>query len=729
MELFQKSGSNESEPLAHKLRPQSIEEFFGQEHILGEGRLLRRAIKADQLSSLIFYGPPGTGKTTLARVIANSTKSAFITMNAVLSGVKQLRDAIKEASDYRDLYDRKTILFVDEVHRWNKAQQDALLPWVENGVVILIGATTENPYFEVNSALVSRSRVFQLKKLTNSDLKQIADNAVENKDRGYGNFNVQFQKGALEHLIDTAAGDARSLLNSIQLAVETTPAKFPPAFGEKIYITTTIAEESIQKKVVLYDKEGDYHYDTISAFIKSIRGSDPDAVLYWLAKMVRAGEDPKFIFRRMLISASEDIGLADPQALQVTNAAAAAFDRIGMPEGRFHLTQAALYLATAPKSNSTLAFFDALAVVEQDYEVPNHLRDDNRDKKQFDHGEGYLYPHAYKNHWTAQQYLPSEMQGKIFYTPGTEGYEGSIRDDIIRKREIQLEQALKVQSVEQLTYSPENKKKEQWLRRAEANQAEILEQIRKELFSDLKIPRHSRILDINSGSGLFVWEALRKAPEGGVWAVPFSENHGELIRHFAEQLELPERPEIIPCTLKDFPGKITEIAGNKTQFELISFRDLFKTSSDIEELLSLIYDKSAKDGTILFSQKIPDGSSRLSDFITFTNEETKNIFLKAEKELFSRFRQPDKTRILKTAEKLKINRSINKTVNLSETRIIKNEEIEKWFSLGENLTNYGTIIIELYNQQELTSIKKELNQIKNREILWTTTVLLFRGTK
>ncbi|MBN1648024.1 MAG: AAA family ATPase, partial [Spirochaetales bacterium] len=315
MDLFSQQSDQGREPLASRMRPRTIDEFCGQEHILGEGRLLRRAIKADQLSSLIFYGPPGTGKTTLARVIANTTKSAFMSLNAVLSGVKQLRESIDEAVRYRDLYQRRTILFIDEVHRWNKSQQDALLPWVENGTVILIGATTENPYFEVNSALVSRSRIFQLKSLGREDLEQIARQALADSERGYGKYRISFAEGALGHLIDTAAGDARSLLNSLQLAVETTPEVYPPADGSEINITMTIAEESIQKKVVLYDKEGDYHYDTISAFIKSLRGSDPDAALYWMARMVNAGEDPKFIFRRMLISACEDIGLADPNAL------------------------------------------------------------------------------------------------------------------------------------------------------------------------------------------------------------------------------------------------------------------------------------------------------------------------------------------------------------------------------------------------------------------------------
>ena len=434
------------EPLASRMRPQTLDEYIGQDHIVGRGRLLRRAIAADQLTSVIFYGPPGSGKTTLARVIANHTKSNFITLNAVLTGVADIRNSIKQAEDYYNLYSRRTILFVDEVHRWNKAQQDALLPWVENGTIILIGATTENPFFEVNKALVSRSRVFQLKPLTKDDLKKAADQALKNNDRGYGQWNVEFEEGALEHLIDTANGDARSLLNALELAVETTPEKWnphgnppEPAYGSTIFISKEAAEESIQKKVVLYDRDGDYHYDIISAFIKSLRGRDPDGAMYWLARMVRAGEDPHFIFRRMLISACEDTGLADPMAIAIVTACEEAFDRVGLPEGRYHLAHAALYLSTCPKSNSSMAFFDALSSVEsEDAEVPNHLKDSSRDAEGFGHGSGYLYPHAYRDHWVAQQYLPDALMGRVFYTPSTQGYENEIRNDVLSRRELQI---------------------------------------------------------------------------------------------------------------------------------------------------------------------------------------------------------------------------------------------------------------------------------------------------
>ena len=448
------------EPLAARMRPRNLDEYIGQDHIVGKGRLLRRAIAADQLTSVIFYGPPGSGKTTLARVIANHTKSNFITLNAVLTGVQNIRDSIKQAEDYYNLYSRRTILFVDEVHRWNKSQQDALLPWVENGTIILIGATTENPFFEVNKALVSRSRVFQLKPLTYNDLEKAAHQALTDVERGYGHWKVEFEEGALEHLIETANGDARSLLNALELAIETTPEKWSPyteppvpAYGTQIYISKEAAEESIQKKVVLYDRDGDYHYDIISAFIKSLRGRDPDAACYWLARMVAAGEDPHFIFRRMLISACEDTGLADPNAISIVESCAQAFDRVGMPEGRYFLAHAALYLATAPKSNSSMAFFDALASVEkEDAEVPNHLRDNSRDAEGFGHGAGYLYPHAYRDHWVAQQYLPDTLSGRVFYNPSTQGYEATIREDVLSRRELQIASILeKAQSHEQYT--------------------------------------------------------------------------------------------------------------------------------------------------------------------------------------------------------------------------------------------------------------------------------------
>lgn len=412
-------------PLAARMRPRALEEYIGQDHIVGEGKLLWRAIKTDKLfSSIILWGPPGTGKTTLAQIIANTTKSRFVTISAILAGKADLRVIIDEATERRKLHNERTILFVDEVHRWNKAQQDALLPHVEAGVVTLIGATTENPYFEVNQALISRSRVFQLRNLNQEETGILIDRALADKERGYGNKTVKLDDNARAHLIETASGDARNALNAIELAVESTP----PDEKGVIRVTLDVAQESIQRRAILYDKDGDAHYDTISAFIKSVRGSDPDAALYWLAKMIYAGEDPRFILRRLVILASEDIGLADPLGLVVAASAAQAFDFIGLPEGIYPIVEATLYLATAPKSNSAGAYFKAMRKLEEEGQVsvPRHLMDNSRDTEALGHGKGYIYPHEREGHFAPQQYLPKKLLGSYFYLPSQEGYETQI---------------------------------------------------------------------------------------------------------------------------------------------------------------------------------------------------------------------------------------------------------------------------------------------------------------
>lgn len=413
-------------PLAARMRPRTFDDFIGQEHIIGEGKLLRRAIQADRLfSSIIFTGPPGTGKTTLAQLIALHTKAQFETISAVLAGVAELRRVIHEAEERRKLYQQRTILFIDEVHRWNKAQQDALLPHVESGMLTLIGATTENPYFDVIPALVSRSRVFQLQPLEEAHLLKIIERALFDPDYGYGKHSINLDDDARNHLIQMCGGDARNLLNALELAIETTT----PDKTKTIHITLDVAQESIQKRAVLYDKSGDVHYDTISAFIKSVRGSDPDAALYWLAKMMAAGEDPRFILRRLIILAGEDIGLADPQALVVANAAANAYEFIGLPEGIFPIVEATLYLSTAPKSNSVMAYFDIIKRMEAEGmgQVPIHLMDSNRDAKGFGHGKGYLYPHSFEGHFVPQQYLPNHLAGMHFYKPSDQGYEANVQ--------------------------------------------------------------------------------------------------------------------------------------------------------------------------------------------------------------------------------------------------------------------------------------------------------------
>jgi putative ATPase len=456
MDLFDHAMHNKMRseaPLAARLRPRTLEEFAGQEEIIGPGKLLRRAIEADRLfSSIILWGPPGTGKTTLAMVIANQTKSHFETLSAVMSGKADLRVVIDAALERRKLYQKKTILFVDEVHRWNKAQQDALLPHVENGTFTLIGATTENPYFEVIGALVSRSRVFQLRPLSDRDVRNLLERALKDPERGYGKRKIQVDPDALQHLIHVAGGDARNALNALELAVESTPADKEGL----THITLEVAQDSIQRRAVLYDKDGDAHYDTISAFIKSVRGSDPDAALYWLAKMLYAGEDPRFILRRLIILAGEDIGLGDPLGLVVTNAAAQAFDYIGLPEGIYPIVEATLYLATAPKSNSAGAYFKAFKLIEAEgiLQVPQHLQDSNRDAKALGHGKGYQYPHEDPEHFLPQQYLPSPLLGSYFYNPSNQGYEAAVADRLQRWRNAQRE-ALKITRTQELPDLPE----------------------------------------------------------------------------------------------------------------------------------------------------------------------------------------------------------------------------------------------------------------------------------
>ncbi len=440
-------------PLAARMRPRTLEEFIGQEHILGPGKLLRRAIEADRLfSSIILWGPPGTGKTTLAMVIANQTKSHFETLSAVLAGKADLRKVIDEAIERRKLYQRRTVLFVDEVHRWNKAQQDALLPHVENGTFTLIGASTENPYFEVIGALVSRSRIFQLHPLLEEDMKRVILGAVEDEERGYGKKKVRIDNDAMDHLVNVAGGDARNALNALELAVESTPLDE----NGLVHIDLQVAQESIQRRAVLYDKDGDAHYDTVSAFIKSVRGSDPDAALYWLAKMLYAGEDPRFILRRLIILAGEDIGMGDPQGLVIASAAAQAFDYIGLPEGIYPIVEATLYLSTAPKSNSAGAYFKAFQLIEQQGvgAVPQHLQDSNRDARALGHGKGYQYPHLAEEHFLAQQYLPKDVLGTYFYKPSKQGYEAQVVDRLEHWRQAQRA-ALGISKAEILPDLPE----------------------------------------------------------------------------------------------------------------------------------------------------------------------------------------------------------------------------------------------------------------------------------
>ena len=431
MDLFsyvrEKNMENES-PLASRMRPVTIDEVVGQEHIIGKDKLLYRAIKADKLSSLILYGPPGTGKTTLAKVIANTTSAKFVQLNATVAGKKDMEAVTQEAKETYGMFQTRTILFIDEIHRFNKGQQDYLLPFVEDGTIILIGATTENPYFEVNGALISRSIIFELKPLSDKDIEKLIDKAVYDMEKGMGAYDAVIDDDAKSFLANMANGDARSALNAVELGVLTTPR------GEdnKIHVTIDVAQECIQKRVMKYDKDGDNHYDTISAFYKSLRGSDPDAAVFYLARMLTSGESVTFIGRRMMIFASEDVGNADPMALVVATSAAQACHMVGMPEAQIILSQAATYLATAPKSNAACVAIEEASIAVNEtpnVTIPVHLQDAHyKGSAKLGHGEGYVYPHNYDKHYVEQQYMPYELSGSVFYRPGNLGYEQKIKE-------------------------------------------------------------------------------------------------------------------------------------------------------------------------------------------------------------------------------------------------------------------------------------------------------------
>lgn len=435
MDLFEymrNTNMDKESPLAARLRPATLDEVVGQQHIIGKDKLLYRAIKADKLSSIIFYGPPGTGKTTLAKVIANTTSAEFTQINATVAGKKDMEAVVEQAKNISGMYGKKTILFIDEIHRFNKGQQDYLLPFVEDGTIILIGATTENPYFEVNGALISRSIVFELKPLSRDDIKVLINRAVYDKEKGMGAYDAVIDEDAVDFLADLSGGDARHALNAVELGVMTTNR----SEDGKIHITTEVAQECIQKRVLRYDKTGDNHYDTISAFIKSMRGSDPDAAVYYLGRMLYAGESVAFIARRIMICAAEDVGNADPNALTVAVSASLAVERIGMPEAQIILAQAAAYVACAPKSNSSCnAIFEAMNEIEKsgNLPIPTHLQDAHyKGAAKLGHGTGYKYAHDYPNHYVEQQYLPYELNGKEFYRPSGNGYEAKIKEHMKR---------------------------------------------------------------------------------------------------------------------------------------------------------------------------------------------------------------------------------------------------------------------------------------------------------
>ena len=725
-------------PLAARMRPRTLDEFIGQEAIVGPGRLLRRAIQADQLSSLIFYGPPGTGKTTLAQVIANTTTAHFSALNAVLAGVKEIRATVTDAQERWALYDRGTILFVDEVHRFNKAQQDALLPWVENGTVTFIGATTENPYFEVNKALVSRSRIFQLKSLTEQHLRLIMQAALNTPGRGYGDRRVLIEEEAAGHLVSIANGDARAVLNALELAVETTD---PDPSGE-VRINLAIAEESIQRRAVLYDKEGDYHFDTISAFIKSLRGGDPDAALYWLAKMIYAGEDPRFILRRMLILASEDVGMADPRAVQVVNACAQAFDRVGLPEGNFPLAQAALYLATAEKSNSVMAFFDALDAVrnEPDSDVPSHLRDANRDSEGFGHGAGYLYPHAYRDHWVAQQYLPAALQGKVFYEPTDQGYEAAIAAAVTRRREAQLAAMLEGSGAppEILTYdaSGGGSVSERWLQRTVSQSGEAAAALRDRILAGGPLERHSVVLDLNAGSGLLTWEALRRSPEGGVYALAFNQDDRQALQEQTQNLEEPARPLLLQ-------GRIGELAqlldADAVRFDAIVGRNALLSSTEKEATLRQLAERLAPQGWLSLAETVPKHTQRiyaLGDRSTLRPELAERL-IAAEESIYAdsadalvNWDEDSLEAALFAAfpAQAQSGRVSIERIDADTDVLISEGLVRRWFgpALGDR-RSYAERLVEGMGPEEVEQIEGWIRgQLLNRTVSWRRRIVLLR---
>ncbi|MBP5359847.1 MAG: recombinase RarA, partial [Treponema sp.] len=647
---------------------------------------------------------------------------------------------------------------------------------------------TENPFFEVNKALVSRSRVFQLKPLTSQDLMNAAKQALADTERGYGHWKIEFEKGALEHLVETANGDARSLLNALELAVETTPEHWSPdstppvpSYGSTIYISKEACEESIQKKVVLYDRDGDYHYDIISAFIKSLRGRDPDAACYWLARMVKAGEDPHFIFRRMLISACEDTGLADPRAISIIESCAQAFDRVGMPEGQYFLAHAALYLSTAPKSNSAMAFFDALASVEkEDAEVPNHLRDNNRDAEGFGHGSGYMYPHAYRDHWVAQQYLPDALVGRVFYTPSTQGYEKEIRDEVLSRRELQIsslmqesqeeipqavnpvgewwkdnhKEAGKGKTEENLTFTPQDKKKEavldraerSWRSRLDTNKAELLTQIRDNLVQMANLKRHHRSLIWNADDALLLFYILRQCPEGLACGACRSEKGKQILEQYASTLGDMDKPLLAiekpgsafaPHAIRSVIQELGDI-----QLDRLFFRDPFASVGDIQQAAQAIRELAtgtestdrdiafsendmlqkdsipllSKDALTVITQRIPRHTQHISrlliDDAKITGDDELSLIDKLEKAESEFFSNPENTLFSWDTKDIADLFGMQgfsvqcKTITLTEKRRISPVDIEKWFNTTQS--SYGKHLTQALGEDGVARIKEML---------------------
>ncbi len=738
-------------PLAERMRPRKLSEYIGQTHILAPGKLLRRAIEADRVSSLILYGPPGTGKTTLAQVIAEHSRATFVAINAVLSGVKVIREEVSAAQDRARRFDQSTLLFIDEIHRFNQSQQDALLPWVEKGVITLIGATTENPYFEVNNALNSRSHIFQLRPLSSDELKMTAHRALSDP-RGYADRQITLDEEALDHWVSVVDGDARSLLNALELAVETTETS-----QGVIHIDLLVAEDSIQERAVLYDRDGDAHFDTMSAFIKSMRGSDADASLYWLAKMINAGEPARHIFRRLLIFASEDVGLAWSQGLGVVESCAAAFDRVGMPEGRFHLSQATLAMATAPKSNATMGVFDAIEAVrvEARGEVPPHLKDSHRDGEAFGHGQGYLYPHAYQNHWVAQDYLPDSLRGKLFYTPSDQGDEALISVRVRGWREAQLEgvisggagDPLLSDHAERLSVTPHEERVNQWVERAMGDVSTELAMVRERVLGRALLQRDDLVLDLNAGGGLLTWPALRSAIEGGVWSYCLSREEANSMSSIASRLPWTHQPVVL---YGDLAGDLSALSESSelrgVSLTQIIGRGLFADRDHWDDRMNLLQRLFSphRRGRVTTAEPYLFGAQRLSELtgidrdglviehnladekshMTALNREWRS----AENEVYKGL---DQWEMSELADRLQQFNQEGKSLTVStleehlcSRRVrLSSQRIERWLSSTEG--SYLSSLREVGISDELDAyIQRSLHNIAGRSVAWRVSWLI-----